>query len=351
MEYLKYILIILIIIVFNSCKNNVTGPETISDGRRDYVWKVDTLFVDSPFNYITFLKGYNSDNVWAFGSEVVWNYKNGKWTKSPNNIYGVWDICGVSENEAWAGETGDGRIYHLVGNDWSLFTTIKYPGYQYQSINNFYAESPTNIIAIGSVDKGDFPRYGIIMKFNGTTWNYIKQPDDKIEYYRIEKSNDNLYYILGILQTVDTTKNPPLHLPDTTKIFTYDGINLKQIYSDQASLNLCKIGDQVYFSKKNKILSYDGNNFNTVIQYSSSEHDYYAYGGRSLKDIFAYGYSKTAGNMRYIMHYNGIDNQILVQDEMIWGIFISQDKVFVLTQNSNTSNGMYPYYVRIGELK
>jgi len=48
------------------------------------------------------------------------------------------------------------------------------------------------------------------------------------------------------------------------------------------------------------------------------------------------------------MHYNGIDNQIFVQDEMIWGIFISQDKVFILTQNSTTINGLYPYYVKMG---
>lgn len=343
--------IILLLIVTLSCNESINDPISINVGRRDYKWRIDTLLVDNPFEFISRLDGFLDNNVWAYGSAGFWQYKNDQWTKNQFRLPNCWNMICLSDKDGWVSQADDGGLYKFNGSTWSLFGVFKYAGYKHQSIYDFYYKSPSQILAIGCVGNNDFPRYGIIMEFKGNKWEYIKNPDEEVEYYRIEMDRNGKYYIHAMQQSVDYTKNPPLFLPELNKIYEYDGVKLKEIYSDYSFRIISKIGDEVYFSEKNKLYKYKDNSFQLVYQLNEPEYDLYFNDGRSLRDVFLFGYNKSKSSPQYIMHFNGSDIKILDSHKIIYSLYISENKIFILSKDYENINGMFPHYVKVGKLE
>jgi hypothetical protein len=327
----KILLIILVgcLTIINSCESNPL-EQTVTPGRRDYVWTVDTLKI--PFKYLYKIWGDSPDNVWAVGpgggsSDAIWKYDGKKWATdyvhrniAPN---GVW---GFGNNNVWAcGQ--EGRIWNYNGTEWkqSIWFTKQNWDVGFQEI---WGDTPNSIYAVGYADSAS-ARHAEILKWNGSAWREIRIPNFEtygfIKIRRAANQQGN-YFLLGWGEKSNGG--------DLLALFEFDGENIWKIYEgdfdSQSWSNIERIGDEIFFMIGNKICSYKNGQFNTLLEINIPKYNQGLW-GRSEKDIIipmTDGIAQYDGiNIQYIYRYKGT--------EQAYGAVILPNDIFILTNDSD----------------
>lgn len=319
----------LIFIVFNSCGDNGIEPN-IEPGRRDYEWKEDTLNMGIESLTLTRIWANNPQDVWVLGFGTtafveIWHYNGEKWANQNEpkqlNIIQPKAIHGFSSNDVWIG-TGENQIWHYNGKSWNLFQTLSIVGYDRITIENIYGNSPNDVYAVGAASNYATSNYtGIILHFNGNKWEFKNIENRKINLSAIcYEKNSNLFFLLG-------TNFDNGNFLD--KIFTFDGLELKEISSSLDGYGLGNAGDKVYINSNQKVYKYRDmklifwkdfyeTNFMTNIT------------GRSENDFINSAYNG-------IGHYNGSNYETIYKTKLdINGISILEKDLFVITHDQAT---------------
>jgi len=295
-----------IIIMNISCNDNPVGPgNEPPPGRRDYEWVIDTLKI--PFNYLSKIWGNSPENIWAIGSggslsTTIWHFDGNNWsTDNISRQFVPTSIFGFSDNNVWVG--GDnGKIWHYDGNQWTENFQF-YPAGIYSSVFfDIWGDDPNNIYAVGYLYDNQ-KRLGLILHYNGTTWEKVEIPNLEIGFLKIRKSDNQKYYVYG------WTDKP--NKPDSTKIYEYVRNNIVEIYKGDFSTNefstLALVGTKVYFTIGYSIYDYVNKNFNPLITFNL--HDFSSsVVGRNKNDLFLVMNDGVA-------HYNGSDTEYLYKNK------------------------------------
>jgi len=319
----------LIFLYLNITCSSVTAPEEEQPGRRDYVWRVDTLKVPEGRSLPSRMWGANANDVWAIGiaylnAYCIWHFDGINWKNYvPDKYIEPYGIWGTSSNNIWIGST-DGAFWHYDGFRWSKFQETNIPNYRPFVVQNIFGKSPKEIYAVGYADSIDGSTYkAVIMKFDGVKWSLVNIPTIKNSFKKILYDEGTGKYLISAW--VFNTPNEYIYL--------FDGQNLNQIYSAQDFLNLVTIGNKTYLQTKNKILRYNGSNFEYVLEIKSDKYIGNAW-GRNEKDIFTVNYDG-------IGHYNGIDLiTIFIKHNIDWsprgGIVFEKDVFFIWDDSYST---------------
>ena len=302
-----------------TCKNEVAAVEDNAvPGRRDYTWKVDTLWTDDWIG-ITDIWGDTPNSVYVTAGgtsykDCFWYYNGQSWYL-PDQILNsdLNTIFGLNPDEIWIGDS-EGQFWKKHGNSWKIFKTFTLPDFDVININRISGISSNNLYAIGFAAKYNETHKGIIFKFDGTDWNLVDIPNMKIKFYDIKPMKNGKFIITG-LDDNDTWKE---------KIYVYDGTNnFKEIYSGIYWPGLNEINGEIYISINNKIYKVKND---MLVEWKDFTNSTYFGGvlGRSEKDFFSAGYEG-------IMHYNGTDLAIVYPAHLniAPGLIFEKDVFFI----------------------
>ncbi len=320
------ILIVATVLTISSCKESITNPEP-TPGRRDYVWKADTLKV--PFTYFSKIWGDAPDNVWIVGpggglDKTIWHYDGTKWaTDGISRGISPRAIWGFGKKDVWIAGF-EGKIWHYNGV-WKESLWYKKKGWDI-SFSEIYGNTNKEIYATGGADSAKF-RKGIILKWNGEVWKEVNIPVfttyDFLTVRRsvAEKSN---YFILG-LGDVESGD-------DLLALFEFDGFNIRKIYeagfNNETWTGITLAGEKLLFIISNKICRYVSGQFQPLFQVNMQNFNQGIW-GRNEKDVFI---SMKDG----IAHYNGVDVQYIYPykgKEHALGATILENNIFILTND------------------
>jgi hypothetical protein len=327
---------------FFSC-DTTEPPDDDKPGRRDYIWKVDTLQIPEGTASPMWLWGVNASDVWAIGRAYlnayqIWHFNGVKWENYvPDKYIDLRGICGFSEDNIWTGSLGTSSLpaafWHYNGTVWTKFCDITMEGYYNVVIQSIDGSAPNNIYAVGFADSIDGQSYkAIIFHFNGSTWKQVNIPIIRNSFAQIFYDEDSGKFII-YGWTFDTINQ---------YIYSFDNVRLKNIFTTQEGVRLLTIGKKIYAEVNiYKLLRYHNDEFEFFNDFSSSNYGA-AIVGRSEKDLFTI-------NWDGIGHYNGND---LVTIFMKWNndlfpdgsTVFEKDIYFVWEDYSNT-------YIVHGELK
>jgi hypothetical protein len=311
-----------------SCDSTEPTDE-LKPGRRDYTWTVDTLNPAEGRSLPSRMWGANANDVWAVGlaylnAYCIWHFDGQSWTNyTPDKYIDPRGIWGTASNNIWIGST-DGAFWRYDGVNWNRFSEITIPNYQQFIVQSMCGSSANNIYAVGFADSiGEYSYKGIISRYNGINWEFV-------DITRISESFKQIIY--------DNVSNKFLicswvfNQPDEY-IYSFDGTNLKKIYSSTEHLTLTNIGHKIFLSENKKLLEYKNESFELFIDFTSTDNVGNAY-GRTEMDFFTINWSG-------IGHYNGTD---LVTIYPKWnndwgpggGIVFEKDAFFIWDDSYNT---------------
>jgi hypothetical protein len=276
-----------------------TPEKPLEPGRRDYVWKVDTL-QSPPYGFIDNIWGSSPKDVWAASRHSVWHYDGIKWTPWPAQVgYEMSGIHGFAQNNVWMGGH-DGKIYHFDGSKWSLSYRYNPEGIYSASINDIWGSSPSNIYAVGilsypSPTGDDF--HSFLLHYNGKSWRELIITESSVQLQRVRQDRDGVF-----LQGVNIHSNP-----DSVYIYRYSNHGLSEVFG--ATMNetyittLSRIGDRIYFVVDDAIYAYSNSSLKELLKPDIENFSYQTY-GRHQKDMFL--------RLRDgLAHYNGENIQYM----------------------------------------
>ncbi|MBE0539042.1 MAG: hypothetical protein IH620_04970 [Ignavibacterium sp.] len=296
--YLLFSLLILpflSLFLFNTC--NTTEPtDELTPGRRDYTWTVDTLKPAEGRSLPSRMWGANANDVWAVGlaylnSYCIWHFDGNSWTNyTPDKYIDPRGIWGTASNNIWIGST-DGAFWKYDGVKWSKFSEIIIPNYQQFIVQSLCGRSANDIYAVGYADSiGGNTYKAIIAHFNGKKWDLINIPTIKNSFKQIFFDSVTSNFIISSWK---------FNQPDEY-IFSFDGNNLKQIYSSTEGIEPSNIGkDVIAILGGSKIYKVKPNAIEMLKDFSSTSFAGYAFGRNDMDIITA--------NEDGIGHYNGTD--------------------------------------------
>lgn len=335
---LLFALAVFIMFTGVDCKKDIVDPppDDIKPGRRDYVWTVDTLPVPAGDLFTpTRIWGSSPTDVWiiGFGSpswNLLWHYDGISWKKdslqrqiSPSALWGS------ANNNIWLGNYSHNSFWRYDGIQWYKFSEHVSPtGFDRVSISGIWGTSANNIWAVGFADQfnGGTQYKGILMHFNGSQWQFLQMPDTRIGLVDIRQQNSNGMFFLQGTEYDES-------LGAISKLFTFDGVNLKEIFSStQYNATVNEIKGRVYFVYNQKIFHFQNNSL-TVWKDLTNTTFLGKIWGRSEKDFFSFA---TDG----IGHFNGTDFVTVFPvsiDLRVSSGYVSEDEVFFpcfsVTQN------------------
>jgi len=323
-----FIFFISLFIISISCDS--TEPiDEITPGRRDYTWTVDTLNPAEGRSLPSRMWGANANDVWTVGlsylnAYCIWHFDGMHWNNyTPDKYLDPRGIWGTSNNNIWIGST-DGAFWKYDGIRWNRFSETVIPDYQQFVVQSICGNSPNNIFAVGYADSIDGNTYkGIIMHYNGVKWNLVNIPAMKQSYKQIFFDSVTGNFIIS---------SWIFNQPDEY-IYSFDGKDLKHIYSGQDGLTLAQVGSTIYVQIKQQLFKYQKNKIEPFKDFTSSNYIGNAF-GRTEMDFFTI-------NWDGIGHYNGTD---LVTIYPKWnndwasggGIVFEKDVFFIWDDSYNT---------------
>jgi hypothetical protein len=317
------IIILFGLIIINSC-NGITEPE-LQPGRRDYMWSVDTIKTGNEVIILLDIWGSSPDNIWgiamASAQYSIWHYDGLNWTRDyGDRRISPWAIWGVNKYEVWMGNQNS-TIWKYNGTNWNLHTELKIEGYDNIIIQDLYGNSYNNIWGCGYAEIHNTDKYiGILTKYNGTKWEIINIPDTRIGFGQItiDEKSKNL-----IISGTVYEQNPPAM---TFKIYSWDGKELKEIFSSLSDNSISSVGGKVYMVNSRKIYRYNQDRFEYLKEFPDTKFLGWLF-GRNEKDFFAIA-------LDGIGHYNGTDFTTVYKTES-WtrGGFIFDKDVFFIMHN------------------
>jgi len=281
-----------ILIITNSCKENPVGPDDSNavPGRRDYTWVADTI--NNPYQLFYNIWGDGPNNVWSTGSlmsDGVYHYDGEKWSLD-NRVYisdpdAIWGYG----NDLWIGND-KGCIWKFTGDSYKQELKDFKVDDNFVNFVEMTGKSSSEIYAVGSNRTKP-----VIMKYDGTKWNFEKMLTDTGGFNQISYCSRNDKYYLRC----------PLY-DYSTKIYEYDRVNLKMIYHSSPSNRqpgLSLIDGYVYIVIDNKIERYFNGRTELIFEVNDPNFGGVVW-GRNKKDILIRMQDGLA-------HYNGTDWQYL----------------------------------------
>lgn len=304
----KILILLAFLIILNTCKDGITNPPEPEPGRRDYVWKVDTL--DMPMNLISSVWGSSPNDVWVVGAggdseNRLLHFDGTSWetyNKEYINCTGR-TLWGFSNKNIWMGGNTDGRIWHYDGNQWSENFRYVVEGAYNVGIADIWGLYWNDIYACGIISYnagGSDSWRGFVLHYDGTSWKEIVQANYNSQFLKIRKEQNELYVFSYSLD-----KN--ISSNDTITFLKIRENEFQKIYSNSSENiywgNLTVINKAVYFLIDQDVYKYKDGNF--VKQFSFKHPNFgYQFYGRHEKDIFL--------RMRDgLAHYNGFDIQYM----------------------------------------
>jgi hypothetical protein len=295
---MKFLILVFFVSTALLLLNNCDSTEPVDElkpGRRDYTWTVDTLKPLEGRSLPYSLWGTNADNVWAVGlsylnSYCIWHFNGNSWNNyTPDKYIDPACIWGTSNDNIWIGSK-DGAFWHYDGARWNKFSETVIPNYQQFVVQSIYGKSANDIYAVGFADSIGGNNYkAIIVHYNGITWELVNIPN-------IHNSFDQILYDESSGKFIIT--GWIFNQPDEF-IYSFNGSTLDNILSSRDGISINSIGKNVYSVIKGKIYNYKNNNFELLIDLSTTSYAGAAF-GRSEKDFFTI-------NWDGIGHYNGTD--------------------------------------------
>ncbi|MBM4172619.1 MAG: hypothetical protein FJ214_12175 [Ignavibacteria bacterium] len=328
-SFLRFI-VISVLIITNSC-NSPTEPEPLP-GRRDYVWRVDTLDNNS-YSPGSRMWGNSPTNIYAtsYGdwSYSISHFDGEKWSSyGIPGLTGISSVYGFSNNNVFVG-AGNGIIWKFDGNNWKSFASLTKDGNNRIVFDNIWGESASDFYALGAYpDQYGYNNSVIAHYYNGK-WEMINTDAlYGIVEHLYKNFPDNKIY----LQVIGGR-----NLTDSTHIYEYSQSKFLKLYSNiwtqglQADISL--IDNKVYFVLGNEIAVRRDNKFQTVVNVTNPNF-YQRIWGRSSKDIFLL---MTDG----LTHYNGSNVEYLfyfnkTPRTQIFGAALFENDVFFLVYESLT---------------
>lgn len=158
-----------------------------------------------------------------------------------------------------------------------------------------WGESPENIFALGAyLDNNNLFNNTVMAHYDGAAWKFIDNIKIRGICSKLVKSKK--YYFLNAMHWDS-------NYGDSSYIYRFDGKEIKTIYGgtwgrDQFG-TFAQIGNEVLFVLGQKICTYSGINFNTILNVDNPDFEN-AIAGRNRKDIILFMKNGLA-------HYNGSD--------------------------------------------
>ena len=303
-KYFNFVLfsafITIFFVFFSSCDDGPTEPN-VEPGRRDYTWTRDTLKIEEfEFDMLSMraIWGATPDDVWVGGSAqsykyVLWHYNGIKWSKHLlDKSISIGGFYGIDRNNIWA-TTSLNSIWHYNGGGWTESSNFSYPGYDGVALDAIDGLSNNKIIAVGSANNYYHDnRTRIIMKFDGSSWNFVNIPKENEIFSNVMIDN----FTKKIFIDGDRISNP--QLPSYKYILEDD--SLIEILSSRNVISLGKINGKVYHVDGKKIYDYNDGKLNLIHDFTNTNFAGRIW-GRSEKDFFCLTWDFT------IAHFNGTD--------------------------------------------
>ncbi len=315
MKYSIFFSAVLLLLFTNSCKEKPTETKPVIDdeanlqpGRRDYVWRYDTL--DTGGEQIGFFWGKSPNSIWARVSftRVLWHFNGTNWHRFNISNYLVTPYCifGTSENNVWF--LGDSFFaLHYNGHSFQRFVLPKPPEFDGIIISGIWGDAPNNIFAVGTFkNTAQVISRAVIFKFDGVEWKIAhtinSQTQSQLSFIGKDIFSSKIL-VYGYL--FDTTNIIP-------KIYEYKNGSLIEIHSGTECWMYPLLNGRVFFSKgsrnANHMLKISNNNLVIWKDMTNDSVLFVGMLGRHEKDYFTLGldYSSTFARTR-LFHCNGLD--------------------------------------------
>jgi len=321
-----YFLLMFLCICLTFCSDSVTPKE--EPGRRDYVWKVDTVGNDGGYLSLMRFKGFNENDVWACGSgstdNEIWHFNGTKWeNKSFGRGYGLGSIYGAVTNDMWLFNL-EAEIYRLINEQWVKVQELEIENSIAITIQGSYGLGQTDLYAFGDTDYSGINNYkGVLYHYDGSGWKLKELVDEKVSFVDIfwDKRN-NEYKIMGIHW--DAYGN------SDKRLYSYDKKVVKKIYEGEKDGNIDLeymgvVGEEIWYGYKKTISKFENRNFKPVVNLMNNVFSGGSLRGRNSNDVF-FTSNKT------VYHYNGTDVKEILEIEgsvHIYGIEVFEKSIFV----------------------
>ena len=306
----------------------------LEPGRRDYVWKVDTLN-SPPGGFVHDIWGSSPDNVWAVlggGVNSLWHFDGEKWEVWPVRVGpSFYSIFGFSHDDVWMGANG-GNIYHFDGNQWSLAHKYEREGLNNAVIMSIWGSSSGNIYATGSItDSENDLFYGFLLHYSGNNWKELVIAESTVQFSRVRGDRDGIF-----ISGTDFNSNP-----NRVYLFRYSNNQLIELYNastiDVYLTSLNRIDKRNYFIIGKKVYRYQDDRFEEWLAPLNPEFGYQIY-GRHEKDFFFRLHNG-------LEHYNGTSfENLLTFDNNLFSIsnnaLIFDNDVFFIVRDYNKGTNL-----------
>ncbi|MBT8378000.1 MAG: hypothetical protein KJN64_02080 [Ignavibacteria bacterium] len=341
----KFLLLSFSCLLLNTCIENQLIDDSISPGRRDYSWELDSLSNITPNHYVDIL-GSSSSNVWLVTDgwnvdENVLHFDGNNWEPvlTVPHLVAASSIFGLSQNQVWIG----GRysdFWKFNGTTFEFYGEYLPVGYLRTIITDIWGYTTNNLYAAGTTSNlTNDTLFSIIMHFDGNNWEYLMGPERVGQFTRIHTiPNSSLFYLISI--------NSNLPGSDLYELLETDGQDVNVLYSNAnnpSDLPWMEIlGDKIFFAWEKKLYHKNNNIVSLYKDFSSTNVDHNKFYGRNTKDIFFKGYDG-------IVHYNGSDTELIYPIDknfaIIDAVLFGKEVFFLLIFQNDAS-----YYVLRGYL-
>lgn len=330
----------LVLFVLFNCKDNSVEP--IEPGSSNYSWINDSLDVEIGHS-ISRIWASSSNEAWACGQGEVWHYNGNKWLKD-NSVpgWGYGALGGADKYNVWMVANGNYNgvdIFKYNGSAWNKYGHYAYSKIEsYLWLNDVWGNSANNIYGVGAIENKRFTKnIGIVMKYDGYNWKILDLPEIDVNFYGIKGDKNGKYYIYGEQIVRDTTTNPITITDFVTKIYEFDGNNIREIFSDTSQdLYPTVINGSVYFVGEKTVQKYSHGYFSKVYDFSNSEYNVGNGVGRNAKDLILWCVKGVDyWGPKFLVHYNGSELKPIFSTDNIYGLELEDDCIFVITRTSN----------------
>jgi hypothetical protein len=337
----KILQLLFSLIILISCKKTSTEPEqNYEPGRRDYFWNITEINSGNESLYLNRIWGIAPTNIWAIGNSswsatTIWHYNGAQWRcdSIPRNVNPT-SIYGLSSNQVWLGN-GNNTIWKYDDSKWQKFGEYTISGYDKTCINNFEATSAVNIYGVGFVELYGANKWkATIIRYDGTNWNFINSvPETKVSFETVAiETKSNTLVMSGAVNE---------QTGFIAKVYYWNGVELKELLSENGSSFVTKLGDEIFATLNSKIYKYSDKNVTLWKDNTGTSIDGNIICGRSRNDFFI-------GSDNGITHYNGTDFTVVYNTNLTirQGIIFENDVFFIGKDYSKGKN-----YIIRGQLK
>lgn len=307
-------------------------------GRRDYVWKVDSVY-SAPSGFLNDMWGSSPNDVWAVspgGLENLWHYDGINWSPYSQHLAGsLFSVFGFSQKNVWFGGN-DGRILHFDGT--KISNSFQYK--PQSEINSIWGIAPDNVYATGYV-LGPEGLNSFLLHFNGQRWKDILTDTSGSEFFGVRQHKRNLY-LWGTKANQSTTAYYVANTSESARVIELMSGGLDSF--GYGALNL--IQNSLYLSVRNDVYKFDHTypdlksvNLQKITPVLAPDLLYHVF-GRHSQDLFLC-------TKEGLAHFNGTNNEYLIRFDNsrtypTGNMVVFEKDVFLLTNDyENGTNLIY----------